>query len=102
MPAYQTYSMCRLVYSLENIAKLKELGFTGKSDQIAGDAPSNSKPRLIVSFINMVYVPFNSVGRSPGYQPFMTMSQLEQVLLITDETVRATFINNVVRRIKQS
>ena len=45
MPTYQTYSMYRLVYSLENTAKLKELGFTGKSDQIPGDAPSNSKPR---------------------------------------------------------
>ena len=49
----------------------------------------------------MVYMPFNQVGRSPGHQPFMSMAQLEQVLLLTNETVRATFINNVVRRIKQ-
>lgn len=102
MPAYKTYSLCCLTYTLENISRLKELGFSSYSVHIASYAPSNSKQRILVSLTSMVYRPFNQVGRSPGHQPFMSMAQLEQVLLLTNETARATFINNVVRRIKQS
>lgn len=103
MATYNKYTLCRVKYTKENVAKLHELGYTPHIHAYNADLTINvgaAKPMLLVSLDSAVYMPFKQTGNAPQHQPQVTINQLKQTLLINDEDVRATFINEVIRKLK--